>query len=82
MNDVELEAVVRQAIAEIAPDTDAATVDADADFHDDLGLDSMDSLNLAIAIHEATGIDIPEIDYPQITSVASCVEYLDAHSGG
>ena len=40
----------------------------DADFHDDLGLDSMDSLNLAIAIHEATGIDIPEVDYPQITT--------------
>jgi acyl carrier protein len=82
VNDIEFDAVVRQAIAEIAPDTDAATVDADADFHDDLGLDSMDSLNLAIAIHEATGIDIPEVDYPQITSIASCVAYLDAHSGG
>lgn len=82
MNDTELDAVVRQAIAEIAPDTDAGTVDAHADFHDDLGLDSMDSLNLAIAIHEAIGIDIPEVDYPQITSIAACVAYLDAHGGG
>ena len=79
MNPAELDAVVRRALAEIAPDIGAADVDDAADFHDDLGLDSMDSLNLAIAIHEATGIDIPEVDYPQITSIATCVSYLDVH---
>jgi acyl carrier protein len=81
----ELDAVVRRALAEIAPDTDAmdaTVVDANADFHDDLGLDSMDQLNLAIALHEATGVDIPEVDYAQITSIAGCVAYLDAHHGG
>ncbi len=80
MNDTELDALVRQALDEVAPDVDAPTVDADADFHDELGLDSMDALNLAIALHEATGIDIPERDYPQITSIASCVSYLATQS--
>jgi acyl carrier protein len=68
---------VRAALSEVAPDVDAA-VAADADFHDDLGLDSMDTLNLTIALHEATGIDIPEVDYPRITSIATCVAYLRA----
>jgi acyl carrier protein len=76
VNAEELDAVVRTALQETAPDLDGASLDADADFHDDLGLDSMDALNLAIAIHEATGIDIPEVDAPQLTSVATCVAYL------
>jgi acyl carrier protein len=80
VNTAELETSVRRAVAEIAPDTDALTIDADADFHDDLGLDSMDFLNLAIALHEATGIDVPEVDYPRITSIAACVSYLADHS--
>ena len=75
----ELEAAVREALADIAPEVGADTVDADDDFHDDLGLDSMDALNLAIALHEATGVEIPERDYPQITSIATCVAYLRAH---
>ncbi len=76
MNTTQLETVVREALDEIAPDVDAATIAVDADFHDELGLDSMDALNLAIALHEATGVDIPERDYPRITSIASCVRYL------
>ena len=76
MNADELEKIVRAAMADVAPDVDAQTVEADADFHDDLGLDSMDALNLAIALHEATGTDIPEVDYPRITSIATCVAYL------
>jgi acyl carrier protein len=76
VNAAELEQIVRGAVADIAPDVDAESVDADADFHDDLGLDSMDALNLAIALNEATGVDIPEVDYPRITSIATCVAYV------
>jgi acyl carrier protein len=75
----DLEQSIRRALGDVAPDIDAASVDADADFHDDLGLDSMDALNLAIALHEATGVDIPEIDYPQINSIATCLSYLRSH---
>ncbi len=78
MNATELDTLVRGALDDIAPDIDAATADPDADFHDELGLNSMDALNLAITLHEATGVDIPERDYPQITSIATCVRYLGA----
>ena len=40
----------------------------------------MDILNLAIAIHEATGVDIPEADYPQMTSLNGCVAYLHSRT--
>jgi acyl carrier protein len=72
----DLDATVRAALVEIAPDLDTVTIDPDADFHDDLGLDSMDTLNLAIALDEATGIDIPERDYRHITSITNCLTYL------
>jgi len=77
MNSTELDDAVRNALNEVAPDIDSSTVDTDADFHDELGLDSMDALNLAIALQEATGVDIPERDYPRITSIATCVRYLN-----
>jgi acyl carrier protein len=77
----DLEAVVRTALADVAPDLDPEVVGPDDDFHDDLGLDSMDALNLAIALHEATGIDIPERDAPSITTIARCVTYLGARIG-
>jgi acyl carrier protein len=77
----DLERAVRHALGEVAPDVGADTVDADADFHDDLGLDSMDTLNLAIALHEATGIDIPERDYPHVASVDRCIAYLEGRRG-
>jgi acyl carrier protein len=72
----DLDAVVRAALGEVAPDLDPGALGVDDDFHDDLGLDSMDALNLAIALHDATGIDIPERDAPKITSIATCVAYL------
>ncbi len=78
--ELDLDEAVRRALDEVAPDIDAATVDADADFHDELGLDSMDTLNFAIALFEITGIDVPERDYPRIDTVARCVEYLRARS--
>jgi acyl carrier protein len=74
----DLERMVRTALVEVAPDLAEATVAPDADFHDDLGLDSMDTLNLAVALHDATGIDIPERDYPRIRTITDCVAYLEA----
>ncbi|MGZ6672205.1 MAG: acyl carrier protein [Solirubrobacteraceae bacterium] len=47
---------------------------------EDLELDSMDILNLVVAINEATGIDVPEQDYGELTTVATIVRYLDARA--
>jgi acyl carrier protein len=49
---------------------------------DELDIDSMDFLNVVIALHERLGIEIPEGDYPKLATLAGCVEYLHAHGPG
>ena len=47
-----------------------------------LDIDSMDVLNLVIALHKRTGIDIPESDYGKMITIDGAVAYLTAKSGG
>jgi len=70
--------VVNAALADIAPDVDPD--ETGADLHDDLGLDSMDMLNLAAAISERAGIEIPECDYPALRTIAQLAAYLGEHA--
>jgi acyl carrier protein len=72
--------VVRRALASVGPESENQPIDPDADFRDQMDLDSMDFLNFVIALHELTGIDIPERDYPQLASLNGCIEYLAARS--
>jgi acyl carrier protein len=65
-------------LAKIAPEIDLAVVDRDADIQEELDLDSIDFLNLVEAIHERTGLEIPESDYPKLSSLNSSARYLAA----
>jgi acyl carrier protein len=76
MNDDELRALVLRVLEEAAPGVDVAGIDAGADFAEQVDIDSMDQLNFVIGLHEATGVDIPERDYPKMASLDACVEYL------
>jgi acyl carrier protein len=77
MNGQELRDVVIRALTEVAPDVDPATIEADADLTEQLDIDSMDFLNIIVAIHEETGIEIPERDYPKLSTLNDAVAYLD-----
>jgi acyl carrier protein len=74
--------VIRQLLLEelgnLAPEADPATVPADADLRESLDLDSMDFLNLIIALHKRLTIDIPERDYAELRTIGSAVDYLAA----
>jgi acyl carrier protein len=72
----ELRDTVLRCLGEIAPEADLARVKPDASFRDQLDLDSMDVLNFVIALHEALGVDVPEIDYPKLATLDGCVGYL------
>jgi acyl carrier protein len=74
----EIQATVLRLLCDIAPEADPATVRPDVDLRDQLDLDSMDLLNLVIAVHEELGVDIPESDYGRLTSLDAFVEYLAA----
>ncbi len=76
----DMTAVVVDALLEVAPDIDPATLDHDALLREDLELDSMDILNIVVAINESAGIDIPEHDYGELTTVATIARYLQARA--
>ena len=70
--------VILDAIERIAPDVDASAVPDDVDFREEAELDSMDFLSVLNAIQEATGVEVPEIDYAQIMTIAQFTDYLSA----
>lgn len=78
MTDEEIKALILRELKKIAPEAESDQIDPAIDLREQIDLDSMDILNLAIAIHEATGVDIPEADYPQMTSLDSATRYLRA----
>lgn len=78
MSREEIASLVRGALTSVAPESAQEPIEPEADFRDQMDLDSMDFLNFIIALHEATGIDIPEKDYPQLANLNGCVDYLAA----
>ena len=51
-----------------------------ASFVDDLGADSLDTVELVMAFEEEFGIEIPDDDAEKITRVKEAVEYIESHS--
>lgn len=73
-------AIVLAAITKVAPDVDPEALPGDVDFREEADLDSMDFIGILTAVHEASGIEVPEIDYPLITTVDDFAEYLSTHA--
>ena len=48
-------------------------------FGDDLGLDSLDSVEVVMAIEDEFAIEIPDAEADRIGSVGDAVEYIAAH---
>ena len=76
MKSDELKKVLLEEIANIAPETEGAPVDPDANLREVFDLDSMDFLNLVTAIHKRLGVDIPEADYARLSSLNAASAYL------
>jgi acyl carrier protein len=72
----DLRAAFLEDLTAVAPDLDATTIGDSDHLQDDLGLDSMDFLNLVSALHKRFGLPIPEADYPRLATPAKAVDYL------
>ena len=82
MSTDEARAIFARLLHGIAPEIDLAGVDPHAQLQEALDIDSMDFLNLVTALHDETGIDVPERDYPQVATIDGFIEYLTgAHPG-
>jgi acyl carrier protein len=76
MTPTELRTAFLDELTDVAPDLHAGTIGDDDHLQEDLGLDSMDVLNLVSALHKRFGLPIPEADYPRIATPAKAVAYL------
>jgi acyl carrier protein len=59
---------------------DEAEVTPTASFVDDLGADSLDTVELVMAFEEAFEIEIPDEDAEKIRTVQDAVTYIDQHA--
>ena len=55
-------------------------VNPEASFVDDLGADSLDTVELVMALEEEFGIEIPDEDAEKITKVKEAIAYIDKHA--
>ena len=55
-------------------------VNSQASFIDDLGADSLDTVELVMAFEEEFGIDIPDEDAEKMVVVADSIKYLEENS--
>lgn len=78
MTNDELTELIRKSLFDVAPDLEGEEISADQTFADQFEIDSMDFLNFVIALHKATGVDIPEADYPKLTTMSGATGYLQS----
>jgi acyl carrier protein len=71
-------ALLTRLLRGVAPEVDLAELDPDTALAEAAGLDSMDLLNLLNSLCDETGIDIPERDYPLVTTIDGFVAYVVA----
>jgi acyl carrier protein len=74
----EIEAKVKKIIVEQLG-VDEAEVTPEAKFIDDLGADSLDTVELVMALEEEFGVEIPDEDAEKITTVKGALNYILAH---
>ncbi|MDX5151154.1 MAG: acyl carrier protein [Acidiferrobacterales bacterium] len=55
-------------------------VSANSSFVDDLGADSLDTVELVMALEEEFDTEIPDEEAEKITTVQQAIDYVNAHS--
>lgn len=76
MTDAEIADLVRRTLFEVAPDLAGEEIEPDTPFRDQFEIDSMDFLNFVTGLAAATGVEVPETDYPRLQTLSDCVAYL------
>ncbi|KAB2644262.1 MAG: acyl carrier protein [Verrucomicrobia bacterium] len=79
MSDTSIEEKVRNIIVEQLGVT-AEQVTLNASFIEDLGADSLDTVELVMAFEEEFGVEVPDEDAEKLQKVGDVVKYIEEHS--
>jgi acyl carrier protein len=77
----DLRKMILAEISNIAPEADAGSIDPDADIREALDFDSMDVMNLIIALHKQLSVDIPDGDAIKLVTLNGAIDYLSKKLG-
>lgn len=77
----ELRTAVLDALVSVVPEADPAAIRPTAPLREELDIDSMDFINFVVALHEAVGVDVPEADYGELSTLEACLSYLARRLG-
>lgn len=77
MNRTDIQAAVLEELSSIAPDIEIDSIDHRASLREEYDLDSMDALNLLLALHKRLKVSIPEADAARLHSVVDLVNYIE-----
>ena len=72
---------VEEKVKEIIVDqlgVDEKQVNSEASFIDDLGADSLDTVELVMALEEEFDIEIPDEDAEKLTTIQAALDYIDS----
>lgn len=78
MERADIRTVLLDVMDTVAPGCLPEQIDDDEDIREQMDLDSMDLLNMVAALHERLGIEVPERDVEQLTTIKGAVAYLAA----
>ena len=82
MTETEIRQAIFDSLRKIAPEADPQKLRSEENLREALDIDSFDFLNLLIGLHGRLGIQIPESDYGQLTTLSALIQYLSPRLGG
>lgn len=77
MDPAEVLAILKEILLGIfTADLEADEILPDSNFVEDLGVDSLDKVEIVLAVEEEFGIDIPDADAERLRTVQNLVDYV------
>ncbi|HET7462827.1 MAG TPA: acyl carrier protein [Longimicrobium sp.] len=76
MSQTEIRATVLKALGRIAPEVGEDEIDPRESLREQADLDSMDFMNLVVAVGQDLGIEIPEDAYPELATLDGFVAWI------
>ena len=81
MTQDEIKDIVMNTLNKIAPELEDQVIDSNVNFRDQFDFDSVDFLNFVISLQKKINVDVPEIDYPKLSSLTGCITYFESKIG-